>query len=66
MDVAESNFQPNFTSCSVESLLSVPLRYIFRETQTAVGRGNATGQKSYIFSKSEASTLLRVSMVRTK
>ena len=61
------NFNPNFESCSVESLLSVPMHFIFRETRTGDrGRGsNASGvtQKRFIFSKGEVSTLLRVSMV---
>ena len=64
---------PDLASLSVESLLSVPLRYIFRETQTRDRgggdggiNGTATGGNraaaSFIFSKSECATLLRVSM----
>lgn len=53
----DNNFQPNFASCSVESLLSIPTKFIFRET-TSTGK--------YIFSKSEVSTLLRVSMLSSE
>jgi hypothetical protein len=56
---------PTLTSCSVESLLSIPLQFIFRET---TGNGNGTtasNHRSFIFSKNECSTLLRVNMVST-
>ncbi len=68
MGDANDNFSPDLTSCSVESLLSVPLRFIFRQTQTGDrgGGGNngaASGNRAgFIFSKSECATLLRVSM----
>ncbi len=64
-DANDTNFSPNL---SVESLLSVPLSFIFRETQTGDrGGGNggaASGSHvaSFIFSKSECATLIRVSM----
>ncbi|KAL9187769.1 hypothetical protein ACHAXT_006147 [Thalassiosira profunda] len=67
--MADSNLTPDFASCSVESLLGVPTRFIFRETQTQQaerGRRSATHQKKYIFSKSEVSTLLRVSMLSSE
>jgi len=54
---------PTLTSCSVESLLSIPLQFIFRET---TGNGNGTtarNHRSFIFSKNECATLLRVNMV---
>ncbi len=57
----------NLASCSVESLLSVPLNFIFRETQTGDRGSGGTSAASgnhvgFIFSKSECATLLRVSM----
>jgi hypothetical protein len=68
-----NTYSPNLASLSVESLLSVPLRYIFRETQTCDrGGGGSNGTASsgnhaasFIFSKSECATLLRVSMAST-
>ena len=54
---------PTLTSCSVESLLSIPLQFIFLET---TGSGNGTtarNHRSFIFSKNECATLLRVNMV---
>jgi len=60
---AAVNFQPNFASCSVESLLSVTTRFIFRETQTGDNRRQGDKKKRFVFSKSEVSTLLRVSML---
>ena len=74
----ENSGEPNFESCSVESLLSVPMHFIFRETRTGGDRGRggnggnngsgggATTPKSFIFSKGEVSTLLRVSMVSSQ
>ena len=60
-DHSEDIHQPRLATCSVESLLSVPLRFIFRETRT--GDRGANNHPSFLFSKSEVSTLLRVSMV---
>lgn len=60
-DHSELIHQPHLGSCSVESLLSVPLRFIFRETHT--GDRGGSNHTSFLFSKSEVSTLLRVSMV---
>ena len=48
-----------------EALLSVPIEIIFREimqTQIISG-GNRTNQRTFLFSKSEVTTLLRVSML---
>lgn len=61
------NFHPNFESCSVESLLSVPIRFIFGETRTCdrVKAGDASNI-SFMFSKGEVSTLLRVSMLSSE
>ena len=53
---------PHLASWSVESLLSVPLQFIFRETQSGE-RGGGNSHTSCLFSKSEVSTLLRVTMV---
>lgn len=58
-------------SCSVESLLSIPLQFIFRETMgSGNGRHGASSNsnhhrhhRSFIFSKNECATLLRVNMV---
>mmetsp|Transcript_16653 Transcript_16653/g.31381 ORF Transcript_16653/g.31381 Transcript_16653/m.31381 type:complete len:98 (-) Transcript_16653:869-1162(-) len=62
---SDDDFNPDFSSCSVESLLNVPMQIIFRETKTSDrGRGSGSGGKNFILSKSEVSTLLRVSMVR--
>mmetsp|Transcript_27776 Transcript_27776/g.50156 ORF Transcript_27776/g.50156 Transcript_27776/m.50156 type:complete len:286 (-) Transcript_27776:51-908(-) len=69
MESTDVNFNPDFSSCSVESLLNVPMQFIFRETKTGDRgrRGNARGnQKNFIFSKSEVSTLLRVSMLSSE
>ena len=54
--VSNDDFHPNFASCSVEQLLSIPIQYIFQKTQSG----------KYIFSKSEVSTLLRVSMLASE
>jgi hypothetical protein len=56
-EVSNDDFHPNFSSCSVEQLLSIPIQYIF---QTTASSGK------YIFSKSEVSTLLRVSMLASE
>ena len=57
MNTSEEDFQPpDFASCSIESLLIIPLQYIFRETQSG----------KFIFSKSEVSTILRVSMLASE
>lgn len=69
MEGTDVNFNPDFSSCSVESLLNVPMQFIFRETKTGDRgrRGNArSNQKNFIFSKSEVSTLLRVSMLSSE
>ena len=55
-DSVHDDFHPNFASCSVEQLLSIPVQYIFQKTQSG----------KYIFSKSEVSTLLRVSMLASE
>mmetsp|Transcript_19656 Transcript_19656/g.41212 ORF Transcript_19656/g.41212 Transcript_19656/m.41212 type:complete len:312 (-) Transcript_19656:239-1174(-) len=71
MEVEGSNcdddFNPDFSSCSIESLLNVPMQIIFRETKTSDrGRGGGSGGKNFILSKSEVSTLLRVSMLSSE
>ena len=53
----DDDFHPNFASCSVEQLLSIPIQYIFQKTASS---------GKYIFSKSEVSTLLRVSMLASE
>jgi hypothetical protein len=67
MGDANDSFSLNIASCSVESLLSVPLHFIFRETQTGDrgsggNRATSGNHAGFIFSKSECATLLRVSM----
>jgi hypothetical protein len=59
---SEDIHHPHFAPWSVESLLSVPLQFIFRETQSGE-RGGGNSHTSCLFSKSEVSTLLRVTMV---
>jgi len=70
-----TEFDPDFSSCSVESLLNVPMHVIFREAKTVDrgskgggggGAGGSGNQKSFILSKSEVSTLLRVSMLSSE
>jgi len=56
-DTVGDDFHPNFASCSVEQLLSIPIQYIFQKTASS---------GKYIFSKSEVSTLLRVSMLASE
>lgn len=64
---SDDDFNPDFSSCSVESLLNVPMQIIFRETKTSDrGRGSGSGGKNFILSKSEVSTLLRVSMLSSE
>eukprot|EP00984_Skeletonema_dohrnii_P019967 scaffold9655_cov67-Skeletonema_dohrnii-CCMP3373.AAC.1 len=51
-----------------EALLSVPIEIIFREimqTQIISG-GKRTNQRTFLFSKSEVTTLLRVSMLASE
>ncbi|KAL7508490.1 hypothetical protein ACHAXN_005563 [Cyclotella atomus] len=63
--MSETNSHPpepspptDFSSCSIESTLSVPTRYIFLKTQS--------GQNTFLFSRSEVSTLLQVSMLASE
>lgn len=68
-DPTDGKFDPDFSSCSVQSLLDVPLRVIMREAETGEqGRHGGAGSnpKNYVFSKSEVSTLLRVSMLSSE
>ena len=53
----EENFPEriNFSSCSIESMLCIPTHVIFLKTQS--------GQNTHLFSRSEVSTLLQVSML---
>ena len=51
---------PDFSLCSLESLLSVPMEFIFRESRAAQS-GNS--QRNFLFSRSEVESLLRVSML---
>jgi len=48
----------DFSSCSIESMLSVPTKFIFLKTRS--------GQNSYLFSRSEVSTLLQISMLASE
>ena len=66
MSEVDVNFSPNFAACSIEALLNVPTQFIFREAQTGDRVRGSTNQKNFIFSKSEASTLLRVSMLASE
>lgn len=54
----EDNFPEriNFSSCSIESMLSIPTHVIFLKTQSGA-------QNTHLFSRSEVSTLLQVSML---
>jgi hypothetical protein len=54
----QHNLPIDFSSCSIESTLSIPTQYIFHKTQS--------GQNSYLFSRSEVSTLLQVSMLASE
>ncbi|KAL7545287.1 hypothetical protein ACHAWF_008642 [Thalassiosira exigua] len=54
---ANGDISPDFELCSVESLVAVPMKFIFGKTQTG---------KNFTFSKSEVSTLLRVSMLSSE
>mmetsp|Transcript_27284 Transcript_27284/g.46438 ORF Transcript_27284/g.46438 Transcript_27284/m.46438 type:complete len:280 (-) Transcript_27284:160-999(-) len=69
MEGNDVDFTPDFSSCSIEALLNVPTETIFRETKTG-DRGKygsaSSNQKNFIFSKSEVSTLLRVSMLSSE
>ncbi|KAL7455904.1 hypothetical protein ACHAWC_010224 [Mediolabrus comicus] len=50
-----------------EALLSVPVEVIFREImQTQTTAGKRTNQRTFLFSKSEVATLLRVTMLASE
>ncbi|KAL7532380.1 hypothetical protein ACHAXR_005689 [Thalassiosira sp. AJA248-18] len=57
MEGDDINFSPNLVSCSSTESLSVPTEFIFKL---------GSNQKNFIFSKSEVSTLLRVSMLASE
>ena len=79
------NDSPDFSSCSVEKLLAVPLEFIFRETRTAQNaavnptsrsslshsphhqnKSPSNNQRNFLFSRSEISSLVRVSLLSSE
>ncbi|KAL3795654.1 hypothetical protein HJC23_002061 [Cyclotella cryptica] len=52
----------DFSSCSVESMLSIPTKFIFLKTRA----GPTPTQQRCLFSRSEVSTLLQVSMLASE
>ena len=62
MSETNSTVPPNtpqdFSSCSMESMLSIPTQYILHKTQS--------GKNMHLFSRSEVSTLIQVSMLASE
>lgn len=57
----------NMATDDFEALLSVPVEVIFREImQTQTTAGKRTNQRTFLFSKSEVATLLRVTMLASE
>jgi hypothetical protein len=57
----------SITTDDFEALLSVPVEVIFREImQTQTTAGKRTNQRTFLFSKSEVATLLRVTMLASE
>lgn len=70
-DDGVGNSSLDFSSCSVEALLSVPNDFIFRDTRTGPqmnrgDRGSPAINKQKLFSRSEAQTALQVAMLASE
>ena len=60
--MSDSNYPLDFLSCSIESVLCIPTKFIFLKSQS----GPNPRQQSHLFSRSEVSTFLQVSMLASE